>query len=88
MRRRKSLKEKQAENKRIEKHHQEQYNRAIQKKADELNKIMSRGTVSREGDRYSVRLKNGQVFKFRFYPAHLFKKDKILLVLDGVEYEN
>jgi len=81
------LQKKKEKEERIARYWRDIHNRATQKKADELNKIMSQCAVSREGDRYSVRLKNGQVFKFRFFPPHLFRDDKILPVLEGVKYE-
>jgi len=85
------MKEKKEKEKRVARYWRDVYNRAIQKKADELNKILSHKDVVgivNDQKRYQVTFKNGQVFKFRFYPAHLFRDDKILPVIEGVKYED
>lgn len=85
MRKRKSLEEKQAEKKRIEKFYQDQYNRKLMKKASELNKIMNGKDVKHvtsDGTWYSVFFKNGQVFNFTFVPPHITGDRKIIPMLE------
>lgn len=85
MRRRKSLEEKQAEKRRIEKFYQDQYNRSIRKKADALNKVMNGRdvkNVSHTDNWWTVYFKNGQVFNFTFLPKHVFSDRKIIPVLE------
>ena len=85
MRKRKTLEEKQAEKKRIERFHQDQFNRKIIKKASDLNKIMNGKNVKdvkHDGQWFTVYFKNGQVFNFTFLPPAIYGDRKIIPILE------
>jgi hypothetical protein len=85
MRRQKSPEKRQAEKERLNRFWRDRENRAIQRKADKLNKIMSDRKlqdVKLEDKTYTLTYKNGQVFRFSFLPDSLLLDRKIIPIFD------
>ena len=60
------------------------YNTAVTRKAAKLNKLLADKKIERiehKGHDYKLTYKNGQIFKFTFYPESLFGTRTIIPIL-------
>ena len=61
------------------------YEKKINKKAAEINKVMAKANYiefNHDTDQYTLKFKNGQVFKFTPYFPCVFHENKIVPVLE------